>query len=277
MVKLSIVIVNWNTCDHLQSCLQSLAGDDMNCCEVIVVDNASSDDSVAMVREKFPWMRLVENAANAGFAGGCNQGIRASGGEYILLLNSDTLPKLDALRSLVDFMDEHTDAGGCGPRLLCPDGSAQAYTFGQDPTLYYLLRRGLSQSLFRHYLHDWTTDQIQNVDWVSGACLIIRRTVIDQAGLLDENMFMYFEDNDLCLRIRQAGWQIYYNPQVEIVHLGGQSLIKNPRAQEAYYESLKYFYVKHYSLASRILLKLLLIPYQLMTGQRGIRHVRRTS
>ena len=112
----------------------------------------------------------------------------------------------------------------------------------------------MNRLLFRRSLHDWGTEQLQLADWVSGACLVLRRDALDQVGLLDERFFMYFEDNDLCLRLRQRGWKVFHNPQSSVLHIGGQSLQHNPRAQPAYQESLRYFYSKHYSAAARRLL-----------------------
>jgi len=232
--------------------------------QVIVVDNASSDTSVDMVRRGFPGVALIENSRNVGFARANNQGIVRSQGRYVLLLNSDTFVQPGAVTDLVQFMDQHQDAGVCGPRLVRPDGRPQEFSFGGDPTLGYLLRRALSSLLWRRPLHDWSTDQVQEVDWVSGACLLARREAIDQVGLLDENYFMYFEDNDWCLRMRGGGWKVYYNPRVSVTHVGGQSLIQNPAAQRAYYRSLDYFYAKHYGPLARVLLRVSLVPYRLL-------------
>jgi hypothetical protein len=214
-----------------------------------------------MARAEFPAARLIANRANVGFARANNQGIRASQGRYVLLLNSDTVVPPGALAALVAFMDAHPAVGAVGPRLLRPDGAPQPYAFGGDPTIGYLLRRGINRLLFRRPLHDWATDAIQPVDWVSGACLLARRAAIEQAGLLDEAIFMYFEDNDWCLRIRQAGWQVIYNPRVAITHIGGQSLAQNPAARKAYRASLRHFYAKHYGPAASLLLRLLLPLY----------------
>jgi N-acetylglucosaminyl-diphospho-decaprenol L-rhamnosyltransferase len=260
---LSIVIVNWNTSQLLRQCLSSIKNCGENW-EIVVVDNASTDDSSRMVEDEFPEAHLLLNETNLGFARANNRGIQASRGRYILLLNSDTVASEEALAYLVSFMDQHPNVGACGPRLLRLDGSPQPYAFGGDPTLFYLLARGINQLLFRRYLHDWATHTIQEVDWVSGACLMARRQAIEQVGLLDENIFMYFEDNDWCLRIRKAGWKVYYNPQVSIVHIGGQSLAQNPSARQAYYHSLNYFYAKHYSPFARLLLQLGLLPYRLL-------------
>lgn len=259
---LAIVIVNWNTRDMLRDCLTSLGGEQSWSYHVIVVDNASTDGSAEMVTREFPQVHLISNKENAGFARANNQGIQAGQGRYVLLLNSDTIVPTGALEQLIRFMDEHSKAGACGPRLLRPDGSPQPYAFGGDPTPGYLLARGLNQLLFHRYLHDWATDKVQEVDWVTGACLLVRREAIDQVGLLDESIFMYFEDNDWCLRIRKAGWKVYYNPQAEIVHIGGQSLAQNPAAQAAYHQSLIYVYGKHYGLLRRWLLQGLLTVYR---------------
>lgn len=247
---LSIIILNWNGCDLLRDCLRSVQ-DNVRMfqpadVETFVVDNASTDGSVEMVRAAFREVRLIVNAENLGFARANNVGIVASRGRYALLLNNDTVVPTGALAGLVAFMEAHPDAGAVGPQLLGPDGAAQPYAFGGDPTLGYLLRRGINRLLFGRPLHDWATNVIQPVDWVSGACLLVRRAAIDRAGLLDEQIFMYFEDNDWCLRIRRAGWRVYYDPQIAITHIGGQSLAHNPAARRAYYESLRYFYAKHY-------------------------------
>jgi len=281
MVDLSVVIVSWNTRELLRGCLWSVVSHQSsvvssqpspsmmpktdNCklkTEIIIVDNASTDGSAGMVRAEFPATTVIVNAENVGFARANNQGIRASQGRYIVLLNSDTLVPPGALAALVAFMDAHPEAGAVGARLRRPDGTPQPFAFGGDPTLRYLLRRGINRFLLRRPLHDWATDAIQPVDWVSGACLMVRCAAIDQAGLLDENIFMYFEDNDWCLRIRQAGWKVYYDPQVAITHIGGQSLAQNPAARRAYGDSLRYFYAKHYGSGALTLLTLCLPFYR---------------
>jgi GT2 family glycosyltransferase len=264
-IDLSVVIANWNTAALLKECLASLTSSSFDgLLEIIIVDNASSDGSVAMVRQEFPSVRLIENNCNPGFARANNQGITESGGRYILLLNSDTVMPSGALAGLVEFMRQHPDAGACSPRLVRVDGKPQEFAFGDDPTLPYLLRRGGYRLLLRRALHDWNTDQVREVDWVSGACLLVRRQAIDQVGLLDENIFMYFEDNDWCLRMRLKGWRIYYNPTVSITHVGSQSLAQNPAARHAYYRSLDHFYAKHYGVFARLLLRVALTPYRLL-------------
>jgi len=265
---LSVIIVTWNGRELLRNCLRTvvrgLTPDPWSLTpELIVVDNASTDGSAEMVRREFPDAQVIVNAENVGFARANNQGIRVSRGRYVLLLNNDTLVPSGALEALVAFMEAHGDAGAVCPRLRRPDGTPQPFAFGGDPTLGYLLRRGINRLIFRRSLHDWATDAIQLVNWVSGACLLARREAIDRAGLLDEAIFMYFEDNDWCLRIRQAGWRVYYNPQVAITHIGGQSLARNPAARRAYYESLRYFYRKHYGPRALAVLNLCLPFYRI--------------
>lgn len=261
-ITLSIIIVNWNTRNLLVSCLHSLRLAAHPDWEAIVVDNASTDDSVVVVQANFPTVHLIVNSTNSGFGAANNQGIRACRGAFVLLLNSDTEMRSGALETLLAFMTAHPDAGAVGPRLLRLDGSAQPFAFGNDPTLRYLLARGANALLRKRPLHNWATPDIQRVDWVSGACMLVRRAAIEEVGLLDEKIFMYFEDNDWCLRFRKAGWNVYYCPQAEILHLGGQSMKKSPTAQVTYHESLCYFYQKHYSRAAQWALRLILPIYR---------------
>ncbi len=230
--------------------------------EVIVVDNASIDGSADMVATEFPQVRLIRNADNVGFARGNNIGIAASTGRYVLLLNSDTVVPPGTLAGLIEFMDAHPQAGACSPRLLQPDGAPQAYAYGQDPSPGYLLRRTFNRLVLHRPLHDWGVAKIIEVEWVSGACLLARRAAIEQVGGLDEAMFMYFEDNDWCRRVRQAGWQIYYVPTLAIIHIGGAGLKQNPTARTAYHHSLEHFYQKHYGWPQRAILKILLPIYR---------------
>lgn len=179
-----------------------------------------------MVRERFPWVHLFENSENVGFARANNQGIQASKGRYILLLNSDTVVHPGALETLLAFMDEHPQAGACGPRLLNGDGSLQ-------PSVHPMLTpaREFWRLLFLDRLWPWATypqdrwdiTTPKPVETIKGACLLLRRTALDQIGLLDESYFMYTEEVDLCYRMTQAGWQLWYVPQSVVTHFGGGS------------------------------------------------------
>lgn len=243
---LSVIVVSWNVRELLSACLRAVPPATQGiAAETIVVDNASADGSADMVARQFPDAVLLRNDENLGFARANNRGMAAARGRYFVLLNSDTVAPPRSLSAMVAFMDAHPRAGAASPRLLRPDGAPQPYAFGRDPTPRYLLRRALAHRR-RGYLHDWGIDEPVQVQWVSGACLVARREAVEQVGGLDERIFMYFEDNDWCRRMRMGGWQVWYNPRAEITHIGGASLNQNPRARAAYYESLAYFYRKHY-------------------------------
>ena len=258
-MDLTVIVVSWNTAPLLAGCLRAIpeaAGELIH--RIIVVDNGSSDGTAELVARDFPHVRLIRNASNVGFAKGNNQGMRepeSQGTRYVLLLNSDTFPDPGSLSSLVKFLDQHVDAGAVGPKLVSGDGIPQAYAFGRDPSPEYLLIRMAKRFFLHRSMHDWATDTIQEVDWVSGACLMVRRQAIDQIGLLDENFFMFFEDNDWCVRMRKQGWKIYFNPWVSVLHYGGQGLAQAPSAYKSYYHSLNHFYEKHYGRLARLLLR----------------------
>jgi len=226
-MKLSIIIVSWNTADLLAQCLASIfAHPPQALFEALVVDNASADDSVAMMRRRFPQVRLLENQQNIGFAGANNQAIRHSRGEYLLLLNPDTEVAPHALQTLVDWLDHHPETGAVGPLTLNPDGSLQTSAY-PAPTLAGELWRLLHLDRLRPYgvyqMKSWSLDAPRQVDALLGACLLLRRQVIEQIGLLDESYFIYSEEIDLCYRLQAAGWRLYWQPAAQIVHYGGQS------------------------------------------------------
>lgn len=265
----AVIIVNWNTCDCLRTCLDFLFASDLPGIglDVIVVDNGSNDGSVEMVRNEFPDVRLIRNQTNVGYARAVNRGLTVASGRYILLLNSDAYVEKKTLRDLCRFMDNHNAVGAVSPRLAREDGTVQPYLFGRDPKPAYLLRRGLKRLVFDGSLHRWDVPETREVEWVSGACLMIRKEALDTVGSLDEQMFMFFEDNDLCLRMRMSGWRVVYYPETTVTHIGGKSLAKNPRAKYAYYESLQHFYTKHYGFAACVLIRILLIPYRFISRQ----------
>ena len=258
-MDLSIVIVSWNVRELLARTLASLpdAVRDLRW-EAIVVDNGSRDGTVDGLAPRFPAVQWLCNPDNPGYARANNQGLAAAQGEYLLLLNPDTGPTAGSLATLVTFLADRPAAGIVGPALQLPDGTPQPYGFGGDPTPAYLLRRNARRLLRLGPLHDWGAPVAATVDWVSGACLLLRRAVYARIGGLDEAMFMYFEDNELCLRARQAGWQVWREPAARVMHVGGQSLRQNRQAPAAYYASLRYFYAKHYSRSRQWVLALLL-------------------
>lgn len=258
--NLSILIVNWNTRDLLSQCLASVyahpqAGD----FEVIVVDNASTDGSTDMVRERFPMVRLVENPGNPGFAGANNQAIALSRGRYLLLLNPDTVVQPGALDALVVFLDETPAAGAAGSMLLNPDGTLQpschpAPTLSRELWRLFHLDELHPMALYR--MEHWAADIPQQVDTVQGASLIVRRAVVDRIGVLDDSYFMYSEEVDWCLRIRRAGWDIYWVPESKVFHYGGQSTrqVRTAMFLQLYRAKVQYFR-KHFGAFHGLLYK----------------------
>jgi N-acetylglucosaminyl-diphospho-decaprenol L-rhamnosyltransferase len=255
---ISIIIVSWNTARFLENCLDSiLATPPTESVEIWVVDNASTDDSPRMVREKFPQVHLIENRVNAGFARANNQAIQRCMGNYVLLLNPDTLVKSGALQALVDFMEKTPEAGAAGARILNPDGSLQISSWPR-PTLSRELWRLFhldSLSPYAEYPRTkWETNQAQEVDLLLGACLLLRKDVLDQVGFLDENYFMYSEEIDLCFRMQRAGWRLFWVAHAQVVHFGGQSTQQVPTEMflNLYHGKIKYFRKHHGWLAAQI-------------------------
>jgi N-acetylglucosaminyl-diphospho-decaprenol L-rhamnosyltransferase len=264
-VQVSIVIVNWNTRDHLIQCLRSIRENGPQC-EVVVVDNGSNDSSSEIVKSDFPEVKLVLQKENQGYSRANMAGFRISSGKYVVFLNSDTILPAGTLDCLVGLMEEQPRIAACAPRIVQWDGKTQPFAFGGDPRLGYLLARACARLGIHAPLHDWETAGILDVDWVSGACLFARRSAFEQVGGFDERIYLYFEDNDLCLRLRKAGWRVVYNPLATITHIGGASFSNAESRKECYYQSLRYFYSKHYSPFSCLALRILLPLYQQYTG-----------
>ena len=269
---LSVVIPNWNTMRLLRGCLQSILRETRKAFfEIIVVDNGSSDGSREMVKSQFPGVRLIENHRNVGFARACNEGIRMARGRYILLLNSDTVILDGALDRMVEFMDLHPNVGICGPKILNPDGSLNSmggrnkrlfdpnWSAAAEDPLAALLRPFKTRFFDRREGRD--PDKIADVDVVCGACLLVRRRVLDQIGLLDERLEIYNEEDDLCARAKEAGWRVYYFPKAEIIHYKGKTVRKREIAREIpikAYKSKIVFHSKHHGKIAILLLILTL-------------------
>jgi GT2 family glycosyltransferase len=254
-VDISIVIVSYNGCEHLRRCLQSLAAHPPAVeREVIVVDNDSRDGSAPMVATEFPDVRLLRMPRNLGFAAGANRGAREASGEAIALLNPDSEIEADSFAPMLAYLREHDDAGIVAPRLLNPDGSLQL-SCRSFPTFSVALfnRYSLLTRLFpgnrysrQYLLSDWHHDSISDVDWVSGACLMVRRSLFEQIGLLDEGYFMYIEDVDLCQRVHRAGYKVVYLPQTSVIHHIGRSSRTLPsRSIVARHRSMWHYYKKY--------------------------------
>lgn len=230
-MQLSIAIVSWNTRDLLRACLRSVFENlDGLSAEVIVVDNASSDQSAEMVRDEFPQVKLIEAGANLGFSRGNNLAYQHSTGDYFLLLNSDTVVLPNALTGLVQFMDAYPKAGAAASKLLNGDGTLQRSCSPYPRPLteffdaVYLSKLFPKSKLFGSYaMTYWDFDEMREVEFAGGSCLLLRREALGKVGLLDEGFFMYTEETDLCYRLNKAGWKVCFVPDAQIIHYGGQS------------------------------------------------------
>ncbi len=244
----SAVIVSWNVCPLLRHCLASLQAARVRLpLDVWVVDNASTDDSVTMVREEYPWVQMVINRENRGFAAANNQGLRRSDGRYALLLNADAALTDGALEAMCAYLDRHSNVGVVGPQLLNSDGTIQssrrraprlATGFVESTQLQQWWPRWWLTD--RYYVADRTDGETQPVDWLVGACLLVRRAAIDAVGLLDESFQMYSEELEWCLRIGRAGWEVTYLPSARVVHHYGQSSGQDVLARHLNYHASKY-------------------------------------
>lgn len=277
VIDLSVVIVNYNVREFLEQTLRSVfrAQADLNM-EVFVVDNNSVDGSPAMVRAHFPDAHLIVNADNAGFSAANNQAIRKARGRYVLVLNPDTIVQENTLVTLVRFLDEHPDAGAAGCKILHPDGTFALESRRAFPTprVAFFRMTGLA-ALFprspvfgRYNMTHLPENETAEVDALSGSCMMLRRTALDEAGLFDEEFFMYGEDIDLCYRIQQARWKIYYTPETEIIHYKGQSTRKGElRYVRLFYGAMLRFTEKHFeSRYSKLLARLLRCGILLRAG-----------
>ena len=253
---ISVCMVSLNCWHVLEPCLESLANSKLPVSvEIILVDNASSDNTVEQVRRHFPDVCIIENKSNVGFTKATNQAISVSSGRYILWLNTDTILQQDSLYQLCNFLEGHAEAGIVGPKVLNGDGSFQPQCRRGKPTLvasmayfsgvYKLFPR--SHRLGEYLLSYLPVNQTAQVVSVSGCCLLARREVLANIGPLDEEIFGFGEDIEWCYRARQAGWQVWYFPKSEIIHLKGQGGVhSNPLWKEwGIHQAMWVFYRKH--------------------------------
>jgi len=263
-MKLSIIILCWNDQEVIGNCLQSIYSSTHSTeFEIIVSDNGSTDGSVEFIHKTYPQVHVIENGSNLRFAKANNIGIHASKGEYVLILNPDTIIHDYALDRLIKFADKHREAGAFGCRVLNTDGSYQesgrpfptfrgewVRALGLKPLAY------LSDWFLPGIYVGWKGDTERRVDWLSGCFILARAEILTQIEGFDEQFFYYFEDMDLCKRVRQAGYSIMYTPQMSITHLGGQSTKRSPLkfVLDSQITRYRYFY-KYY-------------------GRQGVRHYR---
>lgn len=256
--ELSVILINYNDKDNLKECLLSLQEHlSPSLAEILVVDNSSSDGSVDFLQQHFPEVRLICNSENVGYARANNQGIRESRGKYILLLNTDTVVYPYTLNVLLEEIKANVRAGAAGPLLFSRSGECQV-SFGRKVSFWgELLQKGFLNAYFKSKLK--RSKKKREVDWLSGACLMSRRDVLEEAGLFDGSFFLYFEDIDLCTRIRQKGWTLIFQPQARVLHKGGASTSNKRLLSRFHYrKSQLYFYRKHNSRASLFFLRVYL-------------------
>ena len=248
-----MIIVNWNTRDLLARCLRSVqeARDGLSL-EALVVDNASTDGSLEMLRESFPEVTVIANRTNVGFVRANNQALAECRGAYVLLLNSDAALLPGALEHMLGFMQDQPSVGIVGPKIVNPDGSFQS-SYMHFPSLLseLLLMTKLHRIVYTRWFPShppWLSEQRKAVDWMLGACLMVRWETLQDIGGMDETFFMYSEEVDWCWRARQAGWTIYYLPEAQVLHDGGQSSAQVPvRRRSMVYKSKYLFLRKHHS------------------------------
>jgi GT2 family glycosyltransferase len=270
---ISVIIVNWNTCDLLRQCLQSVYRTVRDVAlEVIVVDNGSTDGSVAMLRKLFPQVNVIGNPENRGFAAANNQALRIMSGRYALLLNSDAVLMEDAAAALYRFMESRPEAAMAFGQLLNADGSKQN-SIAAFPTLWTLLANtSLLEYLLpgRYPSKRYSHQSPIEIESGIGACMLARKTAVDAVGMLDERYFFFFEETDWCFRMRRAGWKIYHVPAARIVHFQGQSIGRNIRSRIAFFRSRYQFFKKWrsdaYNAAVRIVVFLRLAVDWLLTS-----------
>jgi len=277
---LAVIVVSWNVRDLLRRCLESLKASQqieflpslsathpseshkqqptIYRAVVVVVDNASSDGSAEMVRRDFPWVHLIASGQNLGFTTANNLAIRQLTTQvfpsYFLFLNPDTEVAPDALRLMLDYMTRHPEVGLLGPKLLNPDGTVQssrrrfptlATAFVESTVIQWRLWKD-SPLLKRYYVLDRSDDETQEVDWVTGACFMVRREALENVGLMDEGFFMYSEELDWCRRMKEQGWKVVYLSAARVVHYGAQSSEQVKPFQHIQFQRSKIRYFRKY-------------------------------
>jgi len=263
MSDVDFIIVNWNTRHLLTNCINSIystvAGFHY---QIYVIDNGSNDDSVSVVRNQFPGVKIIENSENRGFAAAVNQALGKNLARYTVLLNTDSVLQKGAIHTLYTFMEQHGDSGMVGAQLIKPDGTRQ-HSYDNYPTLATeLFNKSFLRIFFprKYPSKKQVLNQPVEVESVIGACLMVRNETVKQVGRLDENYFFFLEETDWCYRIRKAGWKIYHVPDAKVIHIGGESKKMAPwQSQVEYCRSLYIFFKKNRSGLSYIVLRILYV------------------
>ncbi|MBI5343722.1 MAG: glycosyltransferase family 2 protein [Deltaproteobacteria bacterium] len=263
MIRISMIVVSYNTREITKQCLKSIRDNVRGVSfETICIDNGSDDGTAEMIKKEFPEVVLIESRENLGYAKGNNLGIRRSAGEYVVLLNSDTVILPGAFEGIVKYMEDHPDAGAASPKLLNPDGSIQ-YCVRTLPDIKTAVFQSLGwHKLFpnnritaRYYRTNLDYDKVLSVDSIGTTCYVVRREALEKVGLLDEGFFMYNVDLDFNKRIKDAGFNIYYLPGSRVMHYGGVSVNRNNvRGLIEQHQGMRLMYKKHYAAKRNILI-----------------------
>lgn len=270
-MSVSVVVVNFRAYPEVADCLSSLYAHATADLEVVVIDHASDREAAARLAASFPRANIVTSDENPGFAAGVNKGVGMTHGTHVLLLNPDSVLNDDVCTALAAWLDNHPDVAVVGPRVMESDGTLQAsarrfpdWTTGFAGRTSWLSQAMPGNKLTKRNL--LTGEHVRGpipVDWVSGACMLVRRTALEQVGGLDEGFFLYWEDADLCRRLSGCGWRIDYNPEVTVVHSGGRSSRHaSKRSLIAFHRSAYRYYWKHCSAKGRLLAPLVLLLLQ---------------
>lgn len=269
MIDLSISIVNYNTVNLLKQCLLSIYKETKGInLDIWVVDNASSDESIQMIKTNFPEVNLIVNKENLFFTKAHNQALKLARGRYLVLLNPDTILLNNAFKIMTDFMDKHPETGACGPKLLNPDMTDQGSGLAFPSYLYGLFEVLCINALFPYnlvknktWVRGWDRNDLREVHTVGGACMLVRREISETVGLLDENFLAFWEETDWCLRIKKAGWKIYFIPEAKVIHIEKQSIkqIGRRKEEKIFRQSMLYYYKKHYGIMAWLSLKFFVV------------------
>lgn len=245
--EISVVLVCWNNRDYLTPCLRSLYDAGLShSFDVVVVDNGSTDGSQEMLAREFPEVQIIQNQGNVGLGRASNQGIEGTRGEYVLLLNNDTVVDGPSLDKMAAFLERKPGTGAVGGRLLNADESFQA-GYAEFSTLLeeFLIATRIGELLWAGYPSHRDSDRPRRVGWLSSACLMLRRSALEEVGLLDEGYFIYGDEADLQYRLKRANWEVYYLPSANTLHYGGRSMDRW-RRRKMVYRGKMLFYHKHY-------------------------------
>ncbi len=280
-MKLSIIIISYNCKEYLEQTLKSVFATAQKLpkshFEVIVVDNNSDDGVVGMIEKHFPQVKLIASKVNLGFGGGNNEGAKKACGDYLLLLNPDTIILDNSIQKIIETIETHPEVGIFTPKVVLEDQeTVQSGLINYKPVVSKMIlekpfkrfktfvkkKPFLRKLALKVSLDFWNFNEELVVDWVSGAVLVIKKDLFDKLEGFDEKLFMYFEDVDLCLRAKKLAAKIMYYPVAKIVHIGGKSIAQSRDRKKLFYRSQDYFWSKHYSLMNNLLLKIIRLPYR---------------